>query len=268
MSEERSVILPMERVVSTLRDPLCLTVYSPPKMGKTTLLSHVPNCLILDFEGGSRYIDGMKIEVKNFKHLTQIGTEIMKAGRPYDFVAIDTLTALEDWCLWDATEFYMGTPQGKGFNRKPASTGGGVLPRSEWEPVINLPNGAGYKFLRESFRRWMDKIMKLADRVILVGHIKDKMIVDKKGNEVSASDLALTGKIKEITTQDYSDSIAYLYRDENGHPTFNFRTSDTIACGSRSKHLIGREIQMATYNDETKELEDVKWDVIYPDKLG
>lgn len=264
MSDERSVVLPMERVISTLRDPLCLTVYSPPKMGKTTLLSHLPNCLLLDFEGGSKYVDGMKIEVKDFKHLTEIGTEIMKQGKPYDFVAIDTLTSLEDWCLWDATEFYMGTPQGKGFNR----ANGQMLPRSKWEPVINLPNGAGYKFLRESFRRWMDKIMKLADRIILVGHIKDKLMVDKKGNEVAAVDLDLTGKIKTITTQIYSDSIAYLYRDEDSNLILNFQTSDEVACGSRSNHLKGKQIKIADYNKEVNELENVKWDIIYPDKLG
>ena len=205
----------------------------------------------------------MKIEVENFAHLTKIGTEIMKAGRPYDFIAIDTLTALEDWCLWDATEFYMGTPQGKSFNK----VEGKLLPRSKWEPVVNLPNGAGYKFLRESFRRWMDKIMKLADRVILVGHIKDKLIKDKKDNEVSAVDLDLTGKIKQITTQHYSDSIAYLYRDENSNPILNFKTSETVACGSRSKHLKGQAVQMGDFNEETMDVENVKWDIIYPDIL-
>lgn len=262
MSEE-GVVLPTERVISTLRDPLFLTIYSAPKMGKTTLISQLPNCLILDFEGGSKYADGMKIEVKDFAHFNKIGAAIMKAGRPYDFIAIDTITALEDWCLWDATEFYMGTPQGKAFNRDKGVT----LPRASWEPVINLPNGAGYKFLRESFRRWMDKIRKLSDRIILVGHIKDKMMVDKKGNEVSAVDLDLTGKIKQITTQHYSDSIAYLYRDDKSNPVLNFKTSDEVVCGSRSKHLRGQEIQMADFNEETMELENVKWDVIYPDKL-
>lgn len=265
MSEERKVILPTEIEKSTLRDPLCLTIYSPPKMGKTTLLSHLPNCLILDFEGGSKYIDGMKLEVENFKHLTQIGTEIMKAGKPYDFIAIDTLTALEDWCLWDATEFYMNSPMGKNFNR---DSNGKALPRSKWEPVVNLPNGAGYKFLRESFRRWMDKIMKLADRVILVGHIKDKMIKDKGGNEVSAVDLDLTGKIKQVTTQHYSDSIAYLFRDEKSNPILNFQTSEDVACGSRSKHLKGQQIKIAEYDEKENELNNVRWDIIYPDKLS
>lgn len=265
MSEERTVVLPTERVKSTLNDPLCLTIYSQPKMGKTTLVSYLPNCLILDFEGGSKYVDGMKIEVKDFKQLTDIGKEVIKAGRPYDFVVIDTLTALEDWCLWDATEFYMGTPQGKTFNVTPT---GKAKPRSQWEPVINLPNGAGYKFLRESFRRWMDKIMKLADRVILVGHIKDKFIVTKGGDEASALDLDLTGKIKQITTQHYSDSIAYLSRDTDSNPVLNFQTSEEIACGSRSPHLKGKQIQIATYNEEKNELEDVRWDIIYPDLLG
>ena len=81
MSKEK-VVLPTEREISTLNDPLCLTVYSPPKMGKTTLLSHLPNCLILDFELGSKYVDGMKIEVESLDHLQRIGTEIMKKGRP------------------------------------------------------------------------------------------------------------------------------------------------------------------------------------------
>ena len=266
MNKERTVTLPTERTISTLSDPLCLVVYSQPKMGKTTLVSHLPNCLILDFEGGSKYIDGMKIEVENFKHLTEIGKEVVKNKKPYDFVVIDTLTALEDWCLWDATEFYMNTSQGKNFNTIDDTDK--RKPRSEWEPVINLANGYGYKYLRESYRKWMDKIMKLADRIILTGHVKDKFITTKIGEEVCVADLDLTGKNKWITTQHYADSIGYLSRDIDSNPILNFVTSEEVACGSRAPHLRGKTIKLADFNKEKNELENVQWELIYPDLLG
>ena len=42
--------------------------------------------------------------------------------------------------------------------------------------VLSLPNGAGYLYLRMAYKEWIDKLNKLADHIILVGHLTDKML--------------------------------------------------------------------------------------------
>ena len=107
--------------------------------------------------------------------------------------------------------------------------------------VLSLPNGAGYLYLRIAFKRWIDRLNKLADHVILVGHLKDKML-DKKGKEVSSKDLDLTGKIKQITCAN-ADAIGYIYR-ESDNTMISFNSMNDITAGSRCYHLKGQDIKL------------------------
>ena len=107
--------------------------------------------------------------------------------------------------------------------------------------ILSLPNGAGYLYLRIAFKRWIDRLNKLADHVILVGHLKDKML-DKKGKEVSSKDLDLTGKIKQITCAN-ADAIGYIYRNDD-KTMISFNSMDDITAGSRCDHLKGQEMEL------------------------
>ena len=88
-------------------------------------------------------------------------------------MAIDTISKLEEWCEADAKVLYMQTPMGKNFETK-----------NPGASVLSLPNGAGYLYLRIAYKKWIDRLNTLADHVILVGHLKDKML-EKKGKEVA-----------------------------------------------------------------------------------
>ena len=48
MGEEKSIVLPTTRAASTRRDPRQFILYSAPKTGKTTIISKLENCLIID----------------------------------------------------------------------------------------------------------------------------------------------------------------------------------------------------------------------------
>ena len=114
-----------------------------------------------------------------------VGQEIVKAGKPYKYIAVDTVTALEEMCLSYAKQLYIDTPMGKNFNG---------------DSVLKLPNGAGYLYLREAFFKILDYVETLVPddgSLILLGHLKDKML-ETNGKEVSAVDLDLSGKIKSI----------------------------------------------------------------------
>lgn len=217
--------LPKKKVKVTNKNPRNFILYSQPKMGKTTLLSQLEDCLIIDLESGSDYVEALKIKVNNIKELYDVGEKIKEEGRPYKYIAIDTITVLESWCEDVATSMYKKSPQGKNFTGK---------------SVLELPMGAGYLYLRLAFKKWIDYVLDLAEHVILVGHLKDKML-DKKGKEVMAKDLALTGKIREITCAN-ADAIGYLYREDE-KLRINFQASDEITCGSRCEHLKGQDFE-------------------------
>ena len=222
--------LPKNKVGVLRKSPKNMVIYGPPKIGKTTALSQLDNCLIIDLENGSDMVEALKIKVNNLGMLAAVGKEIMKEQKPYKYVAIDTVTRLEEWCETEGKKIYTDTPMGKNFDKD-----------NKGISVLSLPNGAGYLYLRIAFKRWMDRLNLLADHVILVGHLKDKML-DKKGKEVSSKDLDLTGKIKQITCAN-ADAIGYIYREDD-KTMISFNSQGDITAGSRCDHLKGQEMEL------------------------
>lgn len=243
--------LPTGKVPAQALSPRNLIIFSKPKTGKTTLLSQLDNCLILDLEQGSMYLEAMKVEANSIADIKAVGKAIKEAGNPYDYVAVDTITALEEMCIPYAEELYMKTPMGKGW-----LTDG----KLKYGTVIGLPNGAGYQYLREAFTKVVAYIQTWAPRVILVGHVKDT-VLEKNGSDFNSLDLDLTGKLKRITASN-SDSIGYLYRKGKKN-ILSFKTSDEIACGARPKHLSNQEIVLSEM-DENGEVV-THWNKIYID---
>tara|TARA_A100000172_G_scaffold21646_1_gene12298 strand:+ start:1549 stop:2253 length:705 start_codon:yes stop_codon:yes gene_type:complete len=218
--------LPKTIVKASRKSPKNMVIYGPPKIGKTTMLSKLDNCLIIDLEDGSDMVDALKVKVNNLGMLAAIGKEIIQEQKPYKYVAIDTISKLEEWCEVEGKRIYMKTPMGKNFEQK-----------NPGASVLSLPNGAGYLYLRIAFKQWIDRLNLLADHIILVGHLKDKML-EKKGKEVAVKDLDLTGKIKQITCAN-ADAIGYIYR-ENEKTMISFDSLDDTVAGSRCDHLKGQ----------------------------
>jgi len=253
-----AIELPTQKIEPKSQNPSRLILFSPPKHGKTTAVAALDNCLLIDLESGSDFVSALKVKVNSLEELQELGTEIMKAERPYKYIAIDTVTKLEEMLEWDATEEYMKQPVGKAFNRDPKDLSK-FLPRNQWKSVLTLPNGGGYMWLRLSMTTWINKISKLAPHIILIGHLKEKMI-DFQGKEISQKALDLTGKIASITCAN-ADAIAYLYRGDDGIH-LNFAANDTTVCGARPEHLRGKDIQLS----ETIDGQIVyHWDRIFMD---
>lgn len=229
--------------------PNTLVIYGQTKVGKTTLLSKLPSNLIIDLEKGTHYMTALKLEVESIAELAEAGA-LLRANNKYDFITLDTITELESWCEADATRMFMATPLGIKFKGK---------------SVLELPMGGGYYWLRESYKRWIGAFKVVSKKLILVGHVKDRL-VNKDGKEVSATDLDLTGKLKQITCKD-ADSIGYLYRNENKQLILSFKTSDEITCGSRCQHLKDREFIIADPVFDGNVVVDIitHWELIYPE---
>ena len=230
--------LPKTVVKASRKSPKNMIIYGAPKIGKTTVLSQLDDCLIIDLEDGSDMVDALKIKVKNLKELADVGREIIKQGKPYKYIAIDTISKLEEWCEDEGKQIYMKTPMGKNFETK-----------NPGMSILSLPNGAGYLYLRMAYKKWIDRMNMLADHIILVGHLKDKML-EKKCKEVAVKDLDLTGKIKQITCAN-ADAVGYIYREDD-ETMVSFNSLEDVTAGSRCAHLKGQTMPM-------------KWSDIYID---
>ena len=222
--------LPKKKIKASRKSPKNMIIYGAPKIGKTTVLSQLDDCLIIDLEQGSDMLDALKVQVNSLKELGEIGKEIYAEGKPYKYVAIDTISKLEEWCEEEGKQIYLKTPMGKNFEQK-----------NPGMSILSLPNGAGYLYLRMAYKKWLDRLNTLADHVILVGHLKDKML-EKKGKEVAVKDLDLTGKIKQITCAN-ADAVGYIYREDDV-TMVSFDSLGDVVAGSRCEHLKGKTMPM------------------------
>ena len=238
-----SIVLPTKKVKAERTNPKRLVIYSKPKTGKTSAFAGLDDNLIIDLENGSDYVDALKIKVESLQELLEAGKAIKEAGKPYKYVTVDTVTALEDMVMPLAIKLYKQTSMGKNY---------------DGDNVLSLPNGAGYLYLRQAFFQVLDFIDTLAPHIILSGHIKDKQ-VDDKGEMVLAANIDLTGKIKSLICAN-ADAIGYMYRKGN-KTILSFKTSEEVTCGARPEHLRNEEIVVSELT-EKGELE-FHWDKIY-----
>lgn len=235
--------LPTTKVGKTSVNPKRLVIYSKPKTGKTTAYAGLENNLIADLEHGTGYVEALKVDIESLSDLRKMGTAIKEAGCPYQYLTIDTVTALEDMVMPLALRKYRETSMGKNF------TG---------ENVLTLPNGAGYLYMREAFFDVLSYIDTLAPHIILSGHIKDKQ-VDDKGEMVMAANIDLTGKIKSIICAQ-ADAIGYMFRRGN-QTILSFKSNDEITCGARPDHLRNQEIVLVESNESG--ILTYNWDQVY-----
>lgn len=247
-----------------VENPRRVFLFAHTKVGKTKLASMLPNNLIIDLEDGTQYLEALSINVRaiagknNSDELTvlrmiteKIRDENKKAGKcVYDYITIDTTTALEEAARKLATILYKQSVAGKNFEGS--------------DVVRELAKGSGYEWLRVAF----DKIYNLFDglygkALILNGHVKLTSIT-KEGNELEVKDVLLTGKLKGMVCQD-SDAIGYLYRSkENPNETWvSFKTNENdLATGARPDHLRQQEFCILEYNPTTKVFKD-HWNKIF-----
>lgn len=228
-TEIKKFNFPTEKIPASRKSPKNLIIYSLPKVGKTSIIADLKDCLLIDLENSSDALDAIKIKVSNIRELNELGKQL-QAEKPYKIIAIDTITQLEEWCIEMATNMYKSSPIGKNF---------------KGNSVLELPMGSGYYWLREAFKKAMDFISTWAEHIIFLGHLRDKML-EKEGKEIASGDLDLTGKIKSMACA-RADAIAYLYRKtesvEKGKaitPRYlNFTSKSEIISGSRFAHLKG-----------------------------
>lgn len=239
--------LPEQIIKAAHKNPRTTLVYSKPKAGKTTIMSQLPNSLIIDTEDGAPFVDALKISVNNFNDLREVAEAIYLKGfknnvytPPYEFLIIDTLTRIDEWSELEGTWKYMDKPQGKSFNRIGGKKDGEKITNPnhpDFETVHEIGQGYGYRYSREAVLRFFDSFNTLAPHIIYNCHVKDKFVgVSTTGNEVMTKEINLTGKLKDIIASKV-DTIAFFSKEgDKGYLSF---TGDE---GTRSPHLSNKKI--------------------------
>ena len=240
-----AIELPKSKIPAETQDPKNLIIFSKPKIGKSTALANLPNCLCVDLEeGGYDYIDALKVKIGSVKELKELCKAIIDAGKPYKFIALDTISRLEDMVKPLALKLYLNTPAGSKF------TG---------DDVLDAPMGAGYQYIRKAMEMCIDMIAKCAPNIILVCHSKDAAV---GVSDLTTRQIDLLGKSGRILASK-SDGIGFMSRDEHSNTILSFNTNDTsIEAGARPEHLCNKEIVLGEMlKDGTIKY---YWERIYP----
>lgn len=246
-----AITLPAGIVGPVTKSPKNLVIFSKPKVGKTTLLSQLPNSLLIDLEDGSDYVSAVKIKITTIQDLFNLEAAIVNAGKPYKYIAIDTITALEELCIPYAEFLYSKSPMGSSWF---------TVGKPKHSSILNMANGAGYPWLRQAFEDVVKRFKAICPHLILLGHVKDTML-EKNGSTFEALDLNLTGKLKHSTTSK-ADAIGYLVRKGNKN-VLSFKTQDDILCGARPEHLRNKEIVISEIAEDGTVT--THWDQIFID---
>jgi hypothetical protein len=218
--------LPTSRSAPARRSPKLLTLFGQSKVGKTTTLAELDNCLILDTEKGTDFVSAMKVQVNSLNELMNVMKAVRDSDHKYEYIALDTLDNVVFWIEH------------------------AICAENKVKQIGDIPYGGGYAQVRDRVITLINRLKLLAPQVILIGHRK-KTLIGSDSVEVNTSSLDLSGKLKNLVMAD-SDAIGFVYRDEEGNLKVTFEASSEIEAGSRCEHLRGNVI-------------DFTWDKIYID---
>lgn len=244
--------LPTGIIKAETKSPTKLLIYSLPKTGKTSVAAQLPDSLIIDLEEGTKLVDSVHVRASNSKELREVVDALTEAKQklgknPYKYLIVDTATRLEEIAEEIAPKLFQQTAMGSKF-------------KGDIVELKALPQGAGYKYVRDAYKMLLNSLVPLCDVIILLGHTKDKIVV-KDDKEVSTTQIDLTGKLSTLVAQNV-DAVGYAYRKKN-QLFVSFKTDGEIASGNRAIHLSGKDILLAESDSEGKIT--TYWDKIFID---
>lgn len=253
-----NIVLPTERRKATDYNPRLMVLFGKPKCGKSTLMASLENNLIIDLEDGYRALDVMCVQARSAADIFQIKALIDQKNQEnggknfYRFITIDNATRLEEMSLIYAAALYRKTSMGAAWGYKKDRIGN-ILLDSNGQKVIDpkadvrqLPNGAGYLYLRQALKEMVNMFKPLCDTLILVCHVKDKQI-KKNDEETTEMAVDLAGKTGDIICGE-ADAIGYVSRQDR-KTILSFKGGDNNIRGSRPLHLREKAFVVAESDD-------------------
>ena len=209
-------MLKVAKRAAVSNDPKILLLYGPPKIGKTTMLSQLKDCLIIDTEKGARMISTPILEVDTRKELIDV-LKKAKEGHEFKYIAIDTIDKVVQWAE------------------------SAVCEEEQVRALADLPFGKGWGLARDKVMNTIRLFSAVCDHLIIIGHRKTAKAVIEGQATVEPESLDITGRLKNMIMAD-CDAIGYVFRDEDEILKVSFKSNDTVEAGSRSPHLKGQVI--------------------------
>lgn len=211
-------------------------IMAPPKWGKTTFFSTIPNALLLAFEEGHMFVDCFKVvmtkwdasrkdrgvledEETGIKYCTAMEIlEAMEIINPFSFVIIDTLDVASKMCSeWECAKAGIKHP-----------SEGGEFGKG-WDLYQTTP-----------LRMFYNRIVKLGIGVAAITHVKEEWKRDKYGQEHFVRETSLPGGVQKFA-HNTSDLIingiwgrrrrGNKYRDR----IISFDATNEIMAGTRAR---------------------------------
>jgi len=193
-------------------NPGILLLYGAPKVGKTTMLSQLDNCLIIDTEQGGNMLEGYFHSVNSKEELLQFYADATD-GHEYKYFALDTVDKIVTWTEKDVCREY------------------------DIESINDLPFGKGFGLVRERVMNNIKKLSSLCDHLIIIGHRKTASPIDNS-TAIEPESLDISGKLKNMIMAQ-ADGIGYMFREED-KLMVSFESGKALEAGSRCDHLRGK----------------------------
>jgi len=251
-------MLPTKKKQAKKTGPGTFLIYSLPKAGKTSIVAALEDALIINLEpGGTDYVECLCVDIdegddlKNIQKFNDTLKEIKESETKYKYIILDTATKLDEWSELAGTLRYMQKPQGKLFNK------GVEIDSAAWETVHDIGQGYGYKHSRAWILEKYEELRSLTDHLVILAHIKDRMVESKSGDTVTQKDISLTGKVKSILSSRV-DAIGYFYR-KGDQGFLSFQNKENVIAGGRCDHLS----DILLISEKTPEGVKVHWDKVY-----
>lgn len=254
-----NIVLPTERRKATDYNPRLMVLFGKPKAGKSTLMASLDNNLIIDLEDGYRALDVMAVNARSANDIFEIKNLIKQKNQEngdkpfYRFITIDNASRLEEMAVVYAAALYRKTQMGVNFGYKKDKIGN-ILKDANGNKVVDLkadvrqlPNGAGYLYMRNAVKEMVNMFKPLCDTLILVCHVKDKQI-KKNDEETTEMAVDMAGKTGDIICGE-ADAIGYISRQGN-KTLISFVGGGDAIRGSRPLHLREKVFQVAESDDQ------------------
>ena len=193
-------------------NPGILLLYGAPKVGKTTMLSKLDDCLVIDTEQGGNMLNGYFETIDTKDELLQFYASATE-GPEYKYFALDTIDRLVNWIEKDVCREY------------------------DIESINDLPFGKGFGLVRERVMNNIKKLRSLCDHLIIIGHRKTASPIDNS-TAIEPESLDLSGKLKNMVMA-HADAIGYMFREED-KLMVSFESGKALEAGSRCDHLRGK----------------------------
>lgn len=196
-------------------------IYGPPKIGKTTFGSQMPNALLLAFERGYNTIPGiMAQDVTSWSDMRQILRELKKpeVQEVYHSIIVDTIDLASEFC-----QKYICN------QLDIENIGDGGWTKNGWD-----------KYKKE-FQDVFRTIAQLGYAVVFISHSKEKTIKPEQREEYQQ--ICATAQSSALSIiENMSDIIGYAHSKilptGESKVVLTLRSPDnSVACGSRFKYI-------------------------------